>query len=156
MPIAPPPSSQALVPAGNMFSGMSMGGGAPPSTSAGFPPQNTMSSFQNTGVGYQNQNASGMNQYNQAQYQMTPYGLPSAQQQSAPQQQLGYMGGNGYNQGAVAGGMNGGMAGGMNGVMGGGGLAGPGQMLQIQAAGFDPYHQQQQQSNDPFSAFDAM
>lgn len=98
-------------------------------------------------MGYQNQNASGMNQYNQAQYQMTPYGLPSAQQ-PVPQQQLGYMGGNTYNQGNMSGGMNGGM--------GGGGLAGPGQMLQIQAAGFDPYHQQQQQNNDPFSAFDAM
>lgn len=150
MPIAPPPSTQALVPAGNLFNGMSMGGAAPPSSSGGFPAQNTFQT-QNTGMGYQNQNAGGMSQYNQAQYQMTPYGLPSAQQQ-APQQQLGYMGGNSYNQGN----MSGGMSGGMNGGIGGGGLAGPGQMLQIQAAGFDPYHQQQQQSNDPFSAFDGM
>ncbi|OWZ04502.1 SCY1 protein kinase [Phytophthora megakarya] len=66
-------------------------------------------------------------QYNQGmQMQMTPYGM----QQQAP------LSGGGYGQNNM-------------------GLGGPGQMLQIQAPGYDPYAPQQQ-SGDKFSAFDGL
>ncbi|EGZ21089.1 hypothetical protein PHYSODRAFT_497445 [Phytophthora sojae] len=125
---------------GEMFNGMSMGmsggvqSGAPTYTS-----QNTMGMQsnpmaqqqgvvpygQNMGNGMMNQQ---QQQYNPGMMQMTPYGM---------QQQAPMSGGGGYGQGGNM------------------GLAGPGQMLQIQAAGYDPYAPQQQ-SGDKFSAFDGL
>lgn len=80
---------------------------------------------QNMGNGMMNQQ---QQQYNPGMMQMTPYGM---------QQQAPMSGGGGYGQGGNM------------------GLAGPGQMLQIQAAGYDPYAPQQQ-SGDKFSAFDGL
>lgn len=110
-------------------------------------------SFQgNTGMAggaqasYGNPNPGGMaNQYNPSMMQMTPYGLSQSQ---PPQQQQGYMSG-GYGQSSMMGSTNMGSS---------GGLAGPGEMLQIQAApGYShPYPQQQSGSQDPFSAFDGL
>ena len=65
-------------------------------------------------------------QYNPGMMQMTPYGMQQHQQQPP-----------GYGQNNVS-------------------LAGPGQMLQIQASGYDQYAPQQQQSVDKFSAFDGL
>jgi hypothetical protein len=76
----------------------------------------------------------------------------------------GGMGGGGMGGGGMGGGMGNGMggggsmggygAGGFGGAPQGGGLAGPGQMLQIQASPYDPFGQQQQQrSGDKFDAF---
>lgn len=87
-----------------------------------------------------------MNQYNPAMMQMTPYGLqqqPQAPMNGGYGQQGGVNGGYGQQ-----GGVNGGM------MMGNGGMAGPGQMLQIQAA--PGYQHQQGNSGDPFSAFDGL
>jgi hypothetical protein len=123
-----------------MFNGMSMGmsggvqaGGAPVYTSQNtmgmqaMGPQQGMVPYGQTGVGNGMMNQP-YNNNNPAMMQMTPYGM----QQQAP------LSGGGYGQGGNV------------------GLAGPGQMLQIQAAGFDPYAQQQQQSGDKFSAFDGL
>lgn len=132
---------------------MSLSG--PPSNGGGaYASQSNAMAFQGSGgmqqmqMGYGN-GANGMNaQYanNPSMMQMTPYGLA---QQPPQQQQQGYMGNSGYGGNTANNGM----------MMGGNGLAGPGGMLQIQAAGYDPYQQQQQQANasrDPFSAFDGL
>lgn len=144
--------SAAPLASNNMFSGMNVGGAAP-----SYPPvqnvafQGPTNQLQGAMGGYGNPSANGMGgqgQYNPAMMQMTPYGLAQQQQQPPPQQQpqIGYVGG--YGQ------PNGGM--GTNGMMMGGGLAGPGQVLQIQAAP-GSYHQPQGgASGDPFSAFDGL
>ncbi|KAF4316980.1 hypothetical protein BBO99_00005448 [Phytophthora kernoviae] len=135
------PPAPAASNSGGMFNGMNMsmsGGvqsGAPTYTS-----QNTMG-MQTNGMGQQQgmvpygQNTgmgNGMmnQQHNPGMMQMTPYGMQQ-QQQQAP------LSGGGYNQGGSM------------------GVAGPGQMLQIQAPGYDPYAPQQQ-SGDKFSAFDGL
>ncbi|KAL4159441.1 hypothetical protein PRNP1_000018 [Phytophthora ramorum] len=142
LPAAPAPT-QVPGTNGGMFNGMSMSAsgdvqsGAPTYTS-----QNTMgmqaSSVgqqqgmvpygQNTGMGNGMMNQQQQQQYNHpGMMQMTPYGM----QQQAP------LSGGGYGQNNM-------------------GLAGPGQMLQIQAPGYDAYAPQQQQSGDKFSAFDGL
>ncbi|KAF1784199.1 Armadillo-type fold [Phytophthora cactorum] len=133
LPPAPAPGSSG---GGNtMFNDMSMSGGvqsgAPTYTS-----QNTMGmqvnpmGQQQGMVPYGQNMGNGMmnqqQQYNPGMMQMTPYGM----QQQAP------LSGGGYGQSNM-------------------GLAGPGQMLQIQAPSYDPYAPQQQ-SGDKFSAFDGL
>ncbi|KAF1331504.1 Scy1 protein kinase, partial [Globisporangium splendens] len=131
----------------DLFSGMSLGGAAP---APAYQNQNTMSFQGNSNP----MGGNGMaNAYNPSMMQMTPYGLSS--QPAAPQQQyMSSSGGFGQQGNSMMGSSNG-MGNGM-GMNGGSGLAGPGQMLQIQAAPtYNPY-QQQQQSSDPFSAFDGL
>ncbi|KAJ8569302.1 hypothetical protein ON010_g5958 [Phytophthora cinnamomi] len=142
LPAAPSPAP-APAPVSNgggngMFNGMSVGlSGGVQSGTPTYTSQNTMG-MQSNPMGQQqgmvpygqNMGNGMMNQqqqYNPGMMQMTPYGM----QQQAP------ISGGGYGQGGNM------------------GLAGPGQMLQIQAPGYDPYAPQQQ-SGDKFSAFDGL
>lgn len=159
LPTAPAPAS--TVSSNTMFSGMNMGGstvGAQAQASMMATSSYGASSTMGYGQPQQQQQMMGgyaahsQQEYNAGMMQMTPYGLgaqPQPQQQYAqPQQAYGGYGG-GFTGAATYGyGPN---------AMGGGGLAGPGQLLQLQAAPFDPYNQPQQQSNrDPFDAFNGL
>ncbi|GAB9475613.1 Scy1 protein kinase [Globisporangium polare] len=155
----------------DLFNGMNLGGSS--IAAPAYPSQNSMSFQGNPMAGsggmqqapimnYGNQPAAatggmgGGGQYNPSMMQMTPYGLGQQQQQPPQQQQQGYMSGSGGYGGQQQMNNGSGMMMMGNNNSSNNGLAGPGQMLQIQAA--PGYHQQQQQqsSGDPWSAFDGL
>ncbi|KAJ0392626.1 hypothetical protein P43SY_011415 [Pythium insidiosum] len=152
LPAAPTAAATPAAPmSGGMFSGMSMaassGGSNNNNNARAMSFQQPSSMGMSGGMYGQGMMAQQQQQqYNPAMMQMTPYGFPS--QPPPPQQQQGFAGG--YNSGAM--GYGGAAAGGMN-----GGMAGPGGMLQLQASAYgQPQPQHQQQSGDPFSAFDGL
>lgn len=144
----------------DLFTGMNVGGSS--IAAPAYPSQSNSMSFQGNPGGMQQQQQAPMmsygnqpvaGQYNPSMMQMTPYGL-GQQQPPSQQQQQGYMSGGGYGGQQMNNG-NGMMVMGNN--NNNNSLAGPGQMLQIQAApGYPPQQQQQHSSGDPWSAFDGL